>query len=164
MKSIGAPIFLSRCPSVSAHEIESMLRTYLVCRGKKEKEREKSKRHVGEEHSVLTTAILLSQRLSCYWGKIVLLRMLANFRVADLRLRTAQQSSTGENLPSDLYPVIWRHSTCSFFSVPLYFCWKNEWFQIFMGCINLFNMHVFPLIFCVLLQRWTKVDCYEIWP
>jgi hypothetical protein len=32
--SIGSPIFLGRCPSLSAHESESMLRTYLVCREK----------------------------------------------------------------------------------------------------------------------------------
>jgi hypothetical protein len=66
-------------------------------------QRETSKRHVGEAHSVLTTAILLPQRPSCYWCKIVSLRMLANLRLADLRLTTAQQRSTGQNLPSDLY-------------------------------------------------------------
>jgi hypothetical protein len=32
----------------------------------------------------------------------VLLRMLTNLRLADLRLTTAQQRSTGQNLPSDL--------------------------------------------------------------
>jgi hypothetical protein len=32
-------------------------------------QRETSKRHVGEAHSVQTIAILLPQRLSCYWGK-----------------------------------------------------------------------------------------------
>jgi hypothetical protein len=32
--SIGAPIILGRCPSLSAHKCESMLRTYLVCREK----------------------------------------------------------------------------------------------------------------------------------
>jgi hypothetical protein len=58
---------------------------------------EKSKRHVGEAHNLLTTAILLPQRLS-WWGKIVSLRMLA-----DLRLTTAQQRTTGQNLPSNLY-------------------------------------------------------------
>jgi hypothetical protein len=51
--------------------------------------RERSKRHVGKEHSVLTTAILLP---CCYWGKIV-------------SLRTAQQGSAGQNLPSVLYNV-----------------------------------------------------------
>jgi hypothetical protein len=40
-----------------------MLRTYLVCREKQERERETSKRHVGEAHSVPITAILLPQRL-----------------------------------------------------------------------------------------------------
>jgi hypothetical protein len=71
-------------------------------------QRETSKRHVEEAHSVLTIAILLPQRLSCYWGKIVSLRMLTNLRLADLRLTTAQQRSTGQNLPSDLYRSISR--------------------------------------------------------
>jgi hypothetical protein len=63
-----------------------------------------SKRHVGEAHSVPTTAILLPQCLSCYWGKTVSLRMLTNLRLADLSLTTAQQRFSGQNLPSDLYP------------------------------------------------------------
>jgi hypothetical protein len=102
-KDIRTPIILGRCPSLSAQESESMLRTYLVCREKRERERERetSKRHVGEAHSVLITAILLPQRLSCYWGEIVSLRMLTNLRLADLRVTTAQQRSTGQNLPSD---------------------------------------------------------------
>jgi hypothetical protein len=79
-----------------------VLTRHLPCL-QREKERETSKRHVGEAHSVLTRAILLPQRLSCYWGKIVSLRMLTNLRLADLRLTTAQQRSTGQNLPSDLY-------------------------------------------------------------
>jgi hypothetical protein len=66
-------------------------------------ERKISKWHMGETHSVLTAVILLPQRLSCYWGKIVSLRMLTNLRHADLRLTTAQQRITGQNLPSDLY-------------------------------------------------------------
>jgi hypothetical protein len=66
-------------------------------------QRETSKMHVREAHSVLTTAILLPQRLSCYWGKRVLLRMLTNLRLADLCLATAQQRSTGQNLQSDLH-------------------------------------------------------------
>jgi hypothetical protein len=70
---IGAPITLGRCPSLSEHESESMLRTHLVC----SLHRETNKRHVGEARSVLTAAILLPQRLS-YWGKIVSLRMLTN--------------------------------------------------------------------------------------
>jgi hypothetical protein len=69
----------------------------------RERERETSKRHVGEAHSILTTAILLPQRLGCYWGKIVSLRMLTIVRLADWRLTTAQQRSTGQNLPPDLY-------------------------------------------------------------
>jgi hypothetical protein len=96
---------LGRCPSLSAHDSESVLRTYLVCREKQERgrERETSKRHVGEAHSVLATVILLPQRLSCYWGRIVPLRMLS-----ELRLATAQQRTTGQNLTSDLYK--WRGS------------------------------------------------------
>jgi hypothetical protein len=90
-------------PLIFSHESESMLRTYLVCREILERERETSKRHVGEAHSVLTAAILLPQRLSCYRGKSVSLRMLTYLRLADLRLTTAQQTSTGQNLPSDLY-------------------------------------------------------------
>jgi hypothetical protein len=60
-------------------------------------QRETSKRHVGEAHSVLITATLLPQRLICYWGRIVSPRTLA-----DLRLTTAQQRTTGQNLLSDL--------------------------------------------------------------
>jgi hypothetical protein len=36
-------IILGRCPSLSAHESESMLRIYLVCREKQERGREKNK-------------------------------------------------------------------------------------------------------------------------
>jgi hypothetical protein len=70
-------------------------------------QRETSKRHVAEAHSVLTAAILLPQRLGCYWGKTVSLRMLTNLRLADLRLNTAQQRTTGQNMPCDLYLPIW---------------------------------------------------------
>jgi hypothetical protein len=66
-------------------------------------QRETSKRRVREAHSILTTAILLPQRLRCYWGKIVSLRTLINLRLADMRLTTAQQRTKGQNLPSDLY-------------------------------------------------------------
>jgi hypothetical protein len=100
-KRTGAPIILGRCPSLSAHESESMLRTYLVCRGKQERQANGT----WEKHSLLTAAILLPQRLSCYWGKIVSLRMLTKLRLTDLRLTTAQQRSTGQNLPSDPYLV-----------------------------------------------------------
>jgi hypothetical protein len=66
--TVGAPIILGRCPALSAHESESMLRTYLVCREKQEREGggETSKRHVGKAHSVLIAAILLPQCLSSY--------------------------------------------------------------------------------------------------
>jgi hypothetical protein len=59
LHSTGAPIVLGRCPSPSAHESESMLRTYLVCR-------EKQANGTWEAHSALITAILLPQRLSWY--------------------------------------------------------------------------------------------------
>jgi hypothetical protein len=93
-KSIAAPIILGRCPSLSA------LATNLS-----RLQRETSKRHVGEAHSVLTTAILLPQRLGCYC-KIVSLRMLTNLRLSDFRLATAQQRTTGQNLPSVLYFLV----------------------------------------------------------
>jgi hypothetical protein len=32
--------------------------------------------------------------------------MLTNLRIADLRLTTAQQRSTGQNLPTDLYGIL----------------------------------------------------------
>jgi hypothetical protein len=67
-------------------------------RNKRERERETNKRQVGEAHSLLITAILLSQRITCYCGKIVSLRMITNLRLADLGLTTAQQTSTGQNL------------------------------------------------------------------
>jgi hypothetical protein len=69
------------------------------------REKETGKLHEEEAHSVLITAILL-RRLSCYWGKIVSLRMLTNLRLADLRLTTAQQRFTGQNLPFDLYFIV----------------------------------------------------------
>jgi hypothetical protein len=62
-------------------------------------------RGVGVARSVLITAILLPQRPSCYSGKTVSLRMLTNFRLAGLRLTTAQQRSAGQNLTSDLQTV-----------------------------------------------------------
>jgi hypothetical protein len=99
---IAPPIILGRRPSPSAHESESMLRTYLVYRGKQERERETSQQLVGVANGALVTAILVPQRLSCYWGKIVSLRMLTNLRLADFHLTTAQQRTTGQNLPSDL--------------------------------------------------------------
>jgi hypothetical protein len=43
LESIGTPIILGLCPSLSAHESESMLRTYLVCREKQERERERER-------------------------------------------------------------------------------------------------------------------------
>jgi hypothetical protein len=102
--SIGSAIIFARCRSLSAHESESMLWTYLVCRNKQERERERereretSKRHVGVAHSALIRAVLIPQRLSCYWGKLVSLRMLTSLRLADLHLAIAQQRSTGQNI------------------------------------------------------------------
>jgi hypothetical protein len=54
---------------------------------------------------LVITAILLPQRLSWCWGKIVSLRMHTNLRLVDLRLTTVQQRSTGQNLPSILYKL-----------------------------------------------------------
>jgi hypothetical protein len=68
-----------------------------------ERDRETSKRHVEEAHSILRTAILLPQRLRWYWGKIISLRMLSNLRLTDLLVTIAQQTSTVQNLPSGLY-------------------------------------------------------------
>jgi hypothetical protein len=96
-----APIILGRRPSLSAHESGSMLRNYLVGR-ERERYRQTAR---GRSTQLLITAVLLPQRLSCYLGKIVSLRMLTNLRLADLRLNTAQQRSTGQNLPSDLYKL-----------------------------------------------------------
>jgi hypothetical protein len=78
----------------------------LLQRETRERERETSKCHVREAHSMLITTVLLPQRLSCYWGKVVSLRMLTNLRLADLRLTTAQQRTTGQNLPSNLYTAV----------------------------------------------------------
>jgi hypothetical protein len=100
LRSIGSPSILGRCPSLPAHESESMLRTLSRL------QRETSRRYVGEAHSLLITAILLPQRLSCYWGKILSLRMLTDLRPADLRLTTAQQRTTFQDLPSDLYTLL----------------------------------------------------------
>jgi hypothetical protein len=66
------------------------------------------------------TAILLPQRLSWYWRKIVSLRMLTNLRLTDLRVTTAQQRSTGWNLPSVLYFLVW-----SLVCVSPYFCQED---------------------------------------
>jgi hypothetical protein len=42
--SIGAPIIFGRCPSLSAHGSESMLRTYLAAeRNKRERDRERER-------------------------------------------------------------------------------------------------------------------------
>jgi hypothetical protein len=57
---VGAPIILCLCPSLSAHENESMLRTYLVCREKRERERDKQANGTWEMHTVYW------QQRSCY--------------------------------------------------------------------------------------------------
>jgi hypothetical protein len=69
--SIGAPIILGRCPSLSAHaslwyDTDLTRLQKETTERETERERETSKRHVGDAHSVLTTTILLPQRLSCY--------------------------------------------------------------------------------------------------
>jgi hypothetical protein len=61
----------------------------------REWEREKQTAR-GRSSSVLITTILLPSRLSCFWGKIMSLRMLTNLRLADLRLTTEQQRSTAK--------------------------------------------------------------------
>jgi hypothetical protein len=43
MPFIGAPIVLGRCPSLSAHKNESVLRTYPVCRERQKRERKRDK-------------------------------------------------------------------------------------------------------------------------
>jgi hypothetical protein len=93
-----------------------------------------SKRDVGEAHSILTTATLLSQRLSCYWGKIMALLMLTNLMIAGLRLTTAQRRSAGQNLPSDLYLYSFDAFHCealpSATSLPRWIwfpCMKDSW-------------------------------------
>jgi hypothetical protein len=102
----GAPgtyrrvIFRGRCPLLSAHESEA-----ISSAERNDKGREKQ-----ANGTWLKTAILLPQRLSCYSGKTVSLRMLTNLTIADLRLTTtAQQRTTGQNLPSGLY---WRGTHC----------------------------------------------------
>jgi hypothetical protein len=65
-----------RCPSLSEHESESILRTYLVCR---EKQANCSLRST----QCTNNRILLPQRLSCYWGESVSRCMLTNLRLAD---------------------------------------------------------------------------------
>jgi hypothetical protein len=42
-RELCAPIILGRCPSLSAHESESMLRNYLICKEKQERKRERNK-------------------------------------------------------------------------------------------------------------------------
>jgi hypothetical protein len=42
----------------------------------------------------------------------VSLRMLAHLRLAELRMATAQQRSTGHNLPSDLYSSVGIATAC----------------------------------------------------
>jgi hypothetical protein len=78
LQIIGSPIILGLCPSLSAHESASLLQWVYATNLSRlqretretESERETSKRPVGEADSVLITAILLPQHLSCYWGKI----------------------------------------------------------------------------------------------
>jgi hypothetical protein len=82
---IIAPIFLGRCPSLSAHESESMLRTYLFCwENIRRLAAGKQLVHGNSTQYLLITAILLAQRLTSYWGNTVSLRMLINLRLAKL--------------------------------------------------------------------------------
>jgi hypothetical protein len=72
----------SRSVSFTVNAWEWVCATNLSRLQRETRETEISKRHVGEARSVLVTAILLPQRLSCYWGKTVSLRMLTNLRLA----------------------------------------------------------------------------------
>jgi hypothetical protein len=89
----------SRLMSFTVSAWECLCYEIISSAARNERQKKSSKRHVGEGHSVLITAILLPQRMRCCWGKIVPLRMITNFRLRDLRLTTAQQRSTGQNLP-----------------------------------------------------------------
>jgi hypothetical protein len=94
----GALIILGRCPSLSAHESESMLRTYLVAERNKQMVHGRSTQYTNiSDPNTLTSELLLRQ--------IVSLRMLTNLKLADLRQTTAQQRTTGQDLQSDLYNI-----------------------------------------------------------
>jgi hypothetical protein len=101
----GAPIILGRCPSVSAHENESMLRTYLVCRKERERERERERGQTARGNSRQCTnnsdPINSTSELLLRQGSVI--APATYLRLADLPLTTAQQRSMGQNLPSDLY-------------------------------------------------------------
>jgi hypothetical protein len=126
LEGIGAPIILVRCPSLSAHESESMLGTYLVCREKQERERERERgkkrgrnKQTARGRSTQCTYYQRSYYLNVWvvnWGKIMSLRMLTNLRLAGLRLTTAQQRSSGQNLPSDVYSYFCREKLRCFHS------------------------------------------------
>jgi hypothetical protein len=89
-------------PLLSAHESESMLRNFLVCR-QTDRERERHANGAWEKYTVYWQQRSYYLNVRVVRGKIVSQRMPTNPRVADLRLTTAQQRSTGQNLPSDLY-------------------------------------------------------------
>jgi hypothetical protein len=71
MGIIGAPIIFDRCPSLSAHESESILRPYRVCREKQERERDRERQTHGKwertqctdnsDHITSTSELLLRQ-------------------------------------------------------------------------------------------------------
>jgi hypothetical protein len=67
-KIIGAPIILGRCTSLSAHESESMLRTYLVCREKQanstwEKQYTNSRDPIASTSELLLVSLSMIDRL-----------------------------------------------------------------------------------------------------
>jgi hypothetical protein len=74
-------------------------------------QRERNKRHVGEAHSVIITAIPLPRRLSCYCGKIVSVRMLTNLRLA--RLASDHCATENHRPKSAVRLIILRSLSCS---------------------------------------------------
>jgi hypothetical protein len=73
----GEAIILGRCPSLSAHESESMLRAYLVCREREKQANGTWKKQCTNNSDPVTPELLPRQ-------SSVSLRMLTNLRLADL--------------------------------------------------------------------------------
>jgi hypothetical protein len=61
---MGVPIILGRCPSFSAHESESMPRTYLVCREKQATARGRSIQCTNNSDPITSTSELLLRQNS----------------------------------------------------------------------------------------------------
>jgi hypothetical protein len=73
-----------------------MLRIYLVCR-------EKQANGTWEKYTVYCNSDPVTSTSELSVRQKVSLRMLTNFKLPDLHLTTAQQKTTGQNLPFDLY-------------------------------------------------------------